>query len=219
MRFNLLDFLLPRETKFFDLFCDHAARLLSVARKLRELAASLDASGDEAGARDVIRAAAVAVKDIEREADKIEARINNAIEESFITPLDRDDIHLIASYVDNAIDAVKALTHKIENYGVLRLPPRSIDFADIIVECGQLLAQAFDRIRKRSSVTAQAKAIGDAERRSDYLFSIVIGDLFKAGGDPIEIIKCKEIYEGLEEIVNRIDGAAKVLRRIMIKQG
>ncbi|HTX71600.1 MAG TPA: DUF47 family protein [Rectinemataceae bacterium] len=217
MRFNLLDLLLPRETKFFDLFCEHADRLVTASRKLRDLTVSLDSQSD-AGAREMLHAAVVAVKDLEKEADKIEARINEAIDESFITPLDREDIHLIATYVDNAIDAVKALTHKVENYGMFRMPRRSLDFTDIVVECAQLLAEAFERIKKRGSMTAQAKAIGEAERRGDYLFSIAIGDLFKEGTDPIEVIKSKEIYEGLEEIINRIDAAAKVLRRVMIKQ-
>jgi uncharacterized protein Yka (UPF0111/DUF47 family) len=234
MRFNILDFLLPRETKFYDLFNDHADRLLKASKRLRELGLGLEAAAQKTGTgggeggpsaaadgerRDILKTAVAAIKEIERDADKIEGRINDALEESFITPLDREDIHLIASFVDNAIDAIKALANKIETYGVLRLPPRSIEYCDIIVECAQSLAEAFSRIQKRSSVTSEAKIIGDAERKADVLFSIAIGDLFVNGRDAIEVLKSKEIYEGLEEVVNRIDSASKVLRRVMIKQG
>ncbi len=225
MRFNILDLLIPRETKFFDLFDEHAKSLVAGAKRLRELAAELGPAapggGDAAGAaarRDALKAAVLAVKEIEKDGDKIEERINAALEESFITPFDRDDIHLIASAVDNAIDALKALMSTLDIYGVLELPPRFDEFADVVAECAAGLAEAFGRARARSSPKAQAKAIGEAERKADFLFSIVIGDLFKSEKTAVAIIKEKEIYEGLEEIVNLIDSAAKLLRRVMIKR-
>jgi uncharacterized protein Yka (UPF0111/DUF47 family) len=218
MRFNLLDFLLPRETKFYDLFIEHSGRLVAAGKRLRELALALE-SASEADRRDVLKAGVMAIKEIEREADKIEGRINEALDESFITPFDREDIHLVASFVDNSIDSVKALVNKVETYGVLRFPPRSVEFCDVIVECAQLLSEAFALMEKRSPASGQAKAVREAERRADVLFSIAIGDLFNDGKDPIEVIKAKEVYEGLEEIVNRIDSAAKLLRRVIIKQG
>lgn len=237
MKFNFLDLLLPRETKFYDLFIEQAGRLLACAKRLRELAAELqcpavlattgDAAADErasggavdAARRDILKAGVTGVREIEKQADKIEERINLAIEESFITPFDREDIHTIASSVDNAIDAMKALTTKLELYGVLELPPRFEEFADIVADCSGFLVEAFARMKKRSPLNAQVKAIGEAERKADLLFSIVIGDLFKGKETAVEIIREKEVYEGLEEIVNCIDSAAKLLRRVMIKQG
>ena len=222
MRFNLLDLLLPRETKFFDLFIDHAGRLVACAKRLRELASELaspSGSSADADRRDVLKAGVAAVKEIEREADKIEERINIALEESFITPFDREDIHTIAAAVDNSIDAMKALTTKLELYGVLELPPRFEEFIDVVADCSASLAEAFARMKKRASLSAQVKAIGEAERKADLLFSIVIGDLFKSDKTAVEIIKDKEVYEGLEDIVNFIDSAGKLLRRVMIKQG
>jgi hypothetical protein len=222
MRFNFLDLLLPRETKFYDLFLEHAACLLAASRKLRELAGGQD---DGVIGREALKAIVAEVKELERAADKIEAKIDIALEESFITPFDREDIHMLAAYVDNAIDEIKALTNKIEIYGIVRLPHRSADFADIIVECAQSLVEAFERMKKKDATNSQVKAIGEAERRADVLFSIAIGDLFKeaatrvGGADAVEMIKTKEVYEGLEEIVNRIDGTAKLIRRVMIKQG
>jgi len=222
MRFNLLDLLLPRETKFYDLFVEHATIVLSAARKLRELAGG---TSDGDLAREALKTVVAEVKELERAADKIEAKIGLALEESFITPFDREDIHMIAAYVDNSVDEIKALVNKVETYGVVRLPPRGADFADIIVECAQELVEAFGRMKKKDSANAQVKAIGEAERRADVLFSIAIGDLFKeasgrtTGADAVEMIKTKEVYEGLEEIVNRIDGTAKLIRRVMIKQG
>lgn len=216
MRFNLLDLLLPRETKFYDLFIEHGEALVAASRKLRDLASSV-AEGAEA--REALKTIVAEVKEIERAADKVESKIEIAIEESFITPLDREDIHLIAAYVDNAVDEIKALVGKVETYGILHLPLRSLDFVDIILECAHELAQAFARMKKKDSITAQIKAIGEAERRADVLFSIAIGDLFHEKADAIEIIKAKEVYEGLEEVVNRIDGVGKLLRRVMIKMG
>jgi uncharacterized protein Yka (UPF0111/DUF47 family) len=230
VRFNFLDLLLPRETKFFDLFIEHAGRLVACAKRLRELAAELEAAAGpsegaaasaaaEAARRDILKAGVAEVKEIEKQADKIEERINAALEESFITPFDREDIHLIASAVDNAIDAVKALTTKLDIYGVLELPPRFGEFAEVVMECSTGLAEAFERMKKRSSLSAHAKAVSEAEKKADLLFSIVIGDLFKSEKTAIEIIREKEVYEGLEEIVNNINSSAKLLRRVMIKQG
>jgi uncharacterized protein len=230
VRFNFLDLLLPRETKFFDLFIEHAGRLVACAKRLRELAAELEAAAGpsegtaasaaiEAARRDILKAGVAEVKEIEKQADKIEEKINVALEESFITPFDREDIHLIASAVDNAIDAVKALTTKLDIYGVLELPPRFGEFAEVVMECSTGLAEAFERMKKRSSISAHVKAVSEAEKKADLLFSIVIGDLFKSEKAAVEIIREKEVYEGLEEIVNRINTTAKLLRRVMIKQG
>ncbi len=219
MRFNFLDLLLPRETKFFDLFSEHAARLLAGARRLRELAAELEGVAASTDRHDILKAGVAAVKEIERQADKLEEKINVALEESFITPFDREDIHTIASTVDNAIDATKALAIKLDTYGVLELPPRFAEFADLIVDCAQSLAEAFDRMKKRTSISVQAKAVSETEKKADLLFSIVIGDLFKSEKGAVEIIREKEVYEGLEEIANCINSAAKLIRRVMIKQG
>jgi uncharacterized protein Yka (UPF0111/DUF47 family) len=225
VRFNFLDLLLPRETKFFDLFNEQADCLLACAKRLRELAGALTpaaASGEAAGdaeRRDILKAGVLAIREIERQADKIEEGINVALEESFITPFDREDIHTVAAAVDNAIDAMKALTTKLELYGVLELPPRFSEFTDVVADCSASLVEAFERMKKRSSLSAQTKAIGEAERKADLLFSIVIGDLFKSEKTAVEIIREKEVYEGLEDIVNCIDSAAKLLRRVMIKQG
>ena len=227
MRFNFLDLLLPRETKFFDLFVEHASCLLSGGKRLRVLASELSAAreavsdpvADELARREAMKSALASIKEIERSADKVEERINRALEESFITPFDREDIHLVASFVDNSVDAVKALAVKLDIYGVLELPPRFEEFADIILDCSASLIEAFERMKKRSSPNAQVKIISEAERKADLLFSIVIGDLFKSEKTAVEIIKEKEVYEGLEEVVNRIDSAAKLLRSVTIKQG
>jgi uncharacterized protein Yka (UPF0111/DUF47 family) len=230
VRFNFLDLLLPRETKFFDLFIEHAGRLVACAKRFRELTAALEAAAGpsdgpaasaaaEASRRDILKAAVAAVKEIERQADKNEEKINEALEDSFITPFDREDIHLIASLVDNAIDAMKALTIKLDIYGVLELPPRFGEFVDVIADCSAGLAEAFERMKKRSPINAQVKAVSEAEKKADLLFSIVIGDLFKSEKTAVEIIREKGVYEGLEEIVNRINAAAKLLRRVRITQG
>jgi len=217
MRFNILDLLFPRENKFYSLFCEHCGRLVRAANRLKELISALDAASK--GRKELLRVAAADVKELEKEADRLEARINEAIEESFITPLDRDDIHLIATVVDNSIDSIKMLTNLMDIYALTKLPPRTAEFADIIVECAASLAEAFAAMEKRGSVTGSVKVISDDERKADLLFAGAIGELFKEEDDPIALIKAKELYEGLEAIVNRIDVAGKQLRRIMIKQG
>jgi hypothetical protein len=217
MRFNLLDLLFPRENKFYSLFVEHSDRLVQASRRLKELVTALDAASK--GRKELLRQAAADVKELEKQADKLEARINEAIEESFITPLDRDDIHLIATVVDNAIDSIKMLTNLMDIYALTKLPPRTSEFAEAIVECAAALSGAFSAMEKRQSVNPSVKVIAETERRADLLFAASIGDLFKDEEDPIALIKAKELYEGLEEIVNRIDIAGKLLKRIMIKQG
>ncbi|MGO9207906.1 MAG: DUF47 domain-containing protein, partial [Candidatus Limnocylindrales bacterium] len=199
--------LIPRDERFYDLFKQFAAYLLDAARKLEAMITEYDRL-DERVAE---------IRAIEHQADMVELEIGVRLERAFMTPFDREDIHTIASSVDNAIDAIKALTTKLELYGVLELPPRFKEFADVVADCSGFLAEAFARMKKRSSLNAQTKAIGEAERKADLLFSIVIGDLFKSEKTAVEIIKEKEVYEGLEEIVNCIDSAAKLLRRVMIK--
>jgi uncharacterized protein len=217
MRFNILDLLFPRENKFYSLFSEHCGRLVLAACRLRELVAALEAAGK--GRKELLRTAAADVKELERQADRLQADIDDALEESFITPIDRDDIHLVAQMVDNAIDAVKTLTNLMDIYALTKLPPRTSEFADLVVECAESLAQAFAAMERKGSVGPAVKVIGEAEREGDLLFAALIGELFKSEDDPIALIKAKELYEGLEEIVDRIDAAGKLLKRIMIKQG
>lgn len=214
MRFNLLDFLLPRETKFYGLFKEQAGCLVKAAAALRDFASDLKGMED-----DEARKRVAAIKEVENEADAVTERINAAIEDTFITPFDREDIHAIAINLDQVIDLINALASRVDIYGIRKLPKNAVNFTELLVEGADGLLRMFDDMERKKDVSAAYKKVHEVEQKADYLFSLSVGDLFQKEKDPLDVIKFKDVYEELEEIADSIDAVAKMIRRVMIKQG
>jgi len=214
VKFNLLDFLLPRETKFYTMFRQQVDYLVRASVMFRELATNLrDMKEDE------LRNAVTAIHDVEHQADIVEAKIIDELAETFITPFDREDIHALAVSIDNAIDMVNNLAHRLDIFRVRKLSKNALAFVTIIVDTSQLLKRLIEDMEYKRPLDDTIKAIHSFENSADYLFSLSIADLFDKEKNPLDVIKLKEIYEMLEKVVNAMDTTSKLIRRIAIKQG
>lgn len=214
MRLNILDLLLPRETKFYDYLIEQVDVLIGASKILREFVININSMSDID-----IKAEVVKIKEHERKGDAVESKIIAELNKTFITPFDREDIHSMTINIDRAMDIMNSMTNKIEIYGIKSFPKNVINFADIILEISTELKNLITELRSKNNVDATIKKIHLLENNADYLFHISIGDLFKEESNPIEIIKFKEIYELLENITDAVDFVGKIVRRIMIKQG
>lgn len=214
MKFNLLDLLLPRETKFYTFFKEQVEILIEGCMAFRSMASKIKTLTE-----DEIKIEIAKIKDCEVRGDAVESKIIQELNKTFITPFDREDIHTIAINIDRALDILTSISNKIEIYGIHKLPKNVYNFSELIVEIAENLKKVIDDLELQKNIDASLRTMHALENNADYLFYISVGDLMKKEENPIEVIKIKEVYEFLEEVVDAIDYVGKIVRRVMIKQG
>lgn len=210
---NVLDLLLPREVKFFKYLDQQAEILHQNSINFQILASGLHRMNPEDIMEDVGK-----IRDLEIKGDNIERFIIEELDKTFITPIDREDIHAIVTGIDRSSDLINSIAQKIDIYRIKTLPKSVIRFADIIVEITKELKKLITCLRKKDNASKILKDIHALENKADNLFHISLAELFESK-DPVRIIKLKDIYENLEETVNSIEHVAKVVRGILVKQG
>jgi uncharacterized protein len=215
MKFNILDFLLPREVKFFKYMTSQAEIFIDGCELFRKLATTIDKISEDEAKNIILR-----INEFEQKGDDLEHLIIDELHKTFITPLDREDIHMIAINIDKSLDILNSISRKFEIYGIRNVPINVCRFADIIVEISIELRNLFAALEKKSDINDNVRRMHELENRADTLFYTSVAELFSNGKySPVEIIKYKEIYEHLESIVDSVDFIGKITRGIAVKQG
>ena len=210
MRFSLI----PREMRFFDLF-DQVAQLLSVSSgKFVAMVTEFD---------DLHRRAQELKKD-EDACDHLVEKIIKALDRTFITPFDREDIHTLATKLDDIMDNMEESAHRFEVFRIAKPTPEAIALAGIIQNCCIRLETAITELRnlnKPEEIHAQLQEIGRLENEADRIYRTVDADLFNnTNGDSagiLNLIKWRELYTWLEETVDSCKRLAQVISEIVIK--
>ncbi len=213
-RINILDLLLPRETKFFHFLNEQARIYVEGCVIFHSLVSNIEKLNLEE-----IKEKLVLIKDAEMRADTVEMKVIDELHKTFITPIDREDIHTIVLNTDRATDILNSIAQKITMYDIRKVPDNVIKFADIIVEIAKEVENLFTALEKRGEITAISEKMHRLENNADYLFRLSIAQLFKEETNPIEIIKFKEIYEHLEAVVDATDYIGKIVRGVVVKRG
>lgn len=159
------------------------------------------------------------IKEVEFKGDTVEHKIIDELHKTFITPIDREDIHTIAINVDKALDILNSLSQKFEIYRVRKVPPNVLKFADIIVEISIELSYLMKALAEKGEIMKHVQKIHSLENTADHLFHWSLAELFDGSHEPVEIIKFKEVYEHLENITDCVDYVGKLIRGIKVKQG
>lgn len=214
MKLNIFDLLLPRETKFYGYLTEHATALSECAAAFKELVRDLEGLSPTDMKERINR-----INELERKGDSVETKIIQELNDTFITPFDREDIHMMTMNIDRAMDIMNALANKVDIYGMKQMPANVTNFLDLILEISADLKSLIKNLESRKGVEESIRKIHNVENKADYLFHISMADLFQNTKDPIEVIKLKEVYELLEEVVDAVDYVGKIVRRITIKQG
>jgi hypothetical protein len=211
---RILDLLLPREVAFFKYLKDQADNFNDACKVFEKIVV-------EKKHQERIHLIHK-LRSLEQKGDKIERFVIDQLNLTFITPIDRDDIHTIVLKIDVALDDLNRAAQKIEMYGLKELPPNIAKFSKIIKTAGAEVDDLIDCLEKKKTlhhVQAIADKVHKLENQSDDLFHLSMKELFNDDADPINIIKLKEVYETLEETVDSLDLVAKLIRGIVIKQG
>jgi predicted phosphate transport protein (TIGR00153 family) len=202
--------LLPRDEKFFDLFSAVAAFTVEAASLLQELLRA------EAPRRTAI---VDQIKRLEHQADQVTHEVVTRLDRVFITPLDREDIHLLASRLDDVIDLIDGTARRLQMFRAGKSPEGAVLIADVI---GRAVAQLQVAVRsleknRAGTVLEACVQVKRLEEEGDSLYHEWLGRLFEGEPDPLNVIKWKEIYDNLEKTLDDIEDAANVLESISIK--
>ncbi len=201
--------LLPRDERFFDLFTTVATLSVEAAKHLHELLRAVPEH----------RSFLVeSIKRLEHEADGLTHEVITRLDRSFITPLDREDIHLLASRLDDIIDRIDGTARRTQIFRPGLAPPGVIQLADVIVRSTQQVLEAVRVLDGDAPVViAACVQIKKLEEEGDFVYHEWLGKLFEEETDPVALIKWKEIYDTLEKTLDQAEDVANVLESIAIK--
>jgi len=200
--------LLPRNEEFFDLFTDVANRNKEAAQHLRDL---FEAAPDR-------RTPIVeAIKRLEHEADQATHEVVNRLDRTFITPLDREDIHQLASDLDDVMDAMDGTARRTQIFRLGQPPQGVLRLTEVLKRMMTALSEAVNRLKKGDDVMRFCVEAKQLEEEGDAIYHEALGQLFEKERDAIELIKWKEIYDNLEATLDQAEDVANVVESITIK--
>ncbi len=202
--------LLPRDEKFFDLFTAVAKLNVDAAKLLQDLLkAGLD------GRRPIVDS----IKRLEHQADQITHDVVGRLDRTFITPLDREDIHMLASRLDDIMDLIDGTARRIQMFRAGEPPAGALMLADVIHRATLQLLIAVQNLEnsKDGSVLEACKQVKQLEEEGDSLYHEWIGKLFEGATDALLVIKWKEIYDTLERTIDQAEDVSNVLESVSIK--
>lgn len=203
----MLGRLIPRDQEFFTLFDELATHLSMAAKQLCGL------MEHPAKLQEQIRA----IKEVEHKADQLTHEINSRIDRSFITPIDREDIHALSTRLDDVIDLLDGTARRVETFhiGDVREPARRL--ATLLVEATEHLQRGVKGIRRPADVNACAIEVKRIEEEGDAVYHEAVGALFTGKPDPLEVMKWKEIFDRLESAIDSCMGVVHALQTISLK--
>jgi len=200
--------LIPREVRFFDLFDRQSEHIIKAAAVLHEMVHHFADA----------RAKAHAIKEIEHQGDQITHEIVKRLNTTFITPLDREDIHALATRLDDVLDFIEAVAERLVVYRIKEPTSASRAMAEVIVKMTHSMDRAIKCLRTMDpGFHEHAVEVNRLENVADALLRDSLAALFEEQGDPIEVIKWKEIYETMETVTDRCEDVANVIESIILK--
>ncbi|HEY3235368.1 MAG TPA: DUF47 family protein [Polyangiaceae bacterium] len=202
--------LLPKETSFFDFFEQHATLIVDGTKEFTSLVQS--------GAN--IDAKAKRIKEIEHETDVITHRCVEALHKTFITPIDRDNIHRLITRMDDVMDFIEAAAERIALYELSEMTDEVKDLADVLERAALEILQACKMLRNLKDpevIFQKCVDINRLENEGDAILRRAVARLFKEEKDAITIIKWKEIYENLESATDRCEDVANIIEGVVLE--
>ena len=205
----MLGRLIPRDAGFFALFNQLASHLSASAKLLNELLAHPSRQAE------LVRA----IKDEEHKADQLMTVLNQRLDEAFITPIDREDIHMLATRLDDVVDLLDGTARRAEMLHVGETREPATQLADVLVRAAGQIGQAVAAIKNPRIVKERAHDIKELEEEGDAIYQAAVGDLFTGKPDPIEVLRWKEIYDTLERTIDSCQAVGQAIHSISLKHG
>ena len=209
---SILKFFLPKDRIFYDLFEKVADNVAIMGTKLKHVVGEPDFDK---------RASLISqLEDLEHDNDELTHRIFTELGRNFITPFDREDIHYLASALDDIADYIYASAKKINFYRVNPNDSRLQKFADMIEQSAMHVKTAVIELRNMKNMRLMTEAlvkINSIENQADDVFDMSIERLFATEADAKEVIKKREIYQAMEIVTDKCEDASNVIESIIVK--
>ena len=199
--------ILPRDEKFYDLFTELAKRLTGSASILQELfqtPAQLDSK-------------VTAIKDLEHQADNLTHDIIDRIDRTFVTPFDREDIHALASEIDDVIDLIDGTARRAQIFRIQKIRPAAGVLAEVLARAACVVEDGVRKMKDAKHVYAISEQLKKLEEEGDAVYHDAMGKLFAEGGDALEVIKWKDLYDKIEDALDKCEDVGNVLQSIALK--
>jgi predicted phosphate transport protein (TIGR00153 family) len=206
----MLRWLLPREDDFFGLFERHAALTVEGAKEMQRLV-----SGGQN-----VRALAARIKEIEHETDVITHTCVEHLHKTFITPLDRDDIHRLITRMDDVMDYIESAAAAVWLYELSDMTVPARQLADVLVRSTEAVAIAvggLKYVKQADTILNACIEVNRLENEGDEILRTALADLFRGARDPLLVLKWKEIYEALENATDRCEDVANVIEGVVLE--
>jgi predicted phosphate transport protein (TIGR00153 family) len=209
---SVIKWFMPKEERFHELLGKDTANLVRAARLFSDVA-----SGTSLEQR---RVKAVELKAVEHEGDRLTRQVFEALNISFITPFDREDIRSLASDLDDIVDDMEGVAQYIVLFELKESPEALRQFATILVGMAEEIERATSLVwnmKNEEQIQSSIVRISELENQGDALYNTVIADLFKEGRSPAEILKWKEVYDGLESACDECKEYTHALGNVVLK--
>lgn len=205
---------MPREGKFFDLFNAHAEQVVIGSKALVDLLTVFNGSDEEAEKQcDLVDVA-------EKTADNITHETMRQLHKSFITPLDREEIHQLITNLDTILDLIQDAAHTVTLYNIRHITPEAIKLSEIGLQCAERVRTAVGLLTSMdngSEILRLCHEIDELESAADREMRGAMSRLFREEPDVRELIKYKAIYELLETVTDRCEDVANIIEGIVVE--
>jgi len=202
--------LFPKDTNFYDLFERGATKVYEGVQLLEELVKDFTH----------VPLKAKRIKDVEHEADLITHETVAKLNKTFLTPLDREDIHDLISSLDNILDHVEAAADKLSLYRITEVKPDLALLTDILSHAMKEVHKTIEQLRRlkgTESILQHCIEINRLENEGDFIYRSAIAKLFEKGDDPLDVLKWKEVYDSVENAIDSCEDVANVIEAVALK--
>lgn len=200
----------PRDVTFYDLFTRQAECICEMSDLFHDLVHNYE-NLEEKLQR---------IHQLERKGDELYSDISRRVASTFVTPLDREDIHRLADHLDDILDYIQAAAARMHLFRVDRPLPKLLQMADLVPRCAEVLKAAIHRLPRFEDLSELRQQMHDYESRGDWLNREAVAELFEGCrevGDVVDLIKWKEIIETTENALDRFEDVFDVLETVVIK--
>ncbi len=200
--------LLPREEKFYHLFLKQVEIISEASRLLLD--------GVRTG-NSRLAGAATEISVLEHRGDEVIHEIFTRLNQTFITPIDPEDIHNLSSALDNVLDGIEDTAHRLVSYRIDPIPASMVKLSELVDGCSRSLKAAFEALEKNGPIMDHCIEINRLENEADRIGRSAVVDLFNKEKEPITLIKLKEVYEFFENTIDSCEDVADVLQNVVVK--
>jgi predicted phosphate transport protein (TIGR00153 family) len=199
--------LLPKDVRFFELFTAFGENLRDAAHALQEMVDVYDRREERV----------TVIQALEKRGDEIDIEIGQKLEDAFITPFDREDIHELTVRLDDVVDLIQASAETFVIYGIETPTQEARDLARILAAQSIELLAALEKLDGLKDLDPHLARVHDLEHEADTLSRAAIARLFRESTDPIEVIKWRDLYRELENAIDSAEDAAEAIERMYHK--